>query len=64
MTKARGSADKASGQSKRFVETARQLGADEDEDAFDAKLKAVAGQKPRSEKDEAPQRPEKGDKEF
>ncbi len=50
-------------QSRRFIETARQLGVDEDEDAFDAKLKAVAGQKPRPEEDEAPQRPMKGDKE-
>ncbi len=31
--------------------------------AIDAKLKAVAGQKPKLEKDEAPQRPNKGDKE-
>ena len=31
----------------RFIEAARQLGADEDEAAFKAKLAQVAGQKPK-----------------
>lgn len=38
----------------RFIEAARELSADEDEVAFDAKLKSIAGQKPKPEKDEAP----------
>lgn len=33
-------------QSERFKEAARELGCDEDEAAFDAKLKKVAGHKP------------------
>lgn len=33
-------------QQRRFVETARELGCDEDEAAFDEKLKKVAGHKP------------------
>lgn len=41
-------------QSRRFVETARELGVDEDEAAFDEKLAAIAGQKPKPKKDEAP----------
>ncbi len=48
---------------KRFREKARELECNEDEAAFEEKLKAVAGQKPKLEKDEAPQRPNKGDKE-
>jgi hypothetical protein len=42
-------------QYRRFVEKARELGCDEDEAAFDAKLRAIARQKP---KDEA--KPKKG----
>jgi len=33
----------------RFIETARALGCDEDEAAFDEKLKAIARQKPKDE---------------
>lgn len=33
-------------QHERFIETARELGCDEDEAAFDEKLKKVAGHKP------------------
>ncbi len=40
-------------QSKKFTDKARELGCDEDEAAFDAKLKSIAGQKPKPEKDEA-----------
>ena len=39
-------------QSQRFIEAARELGCDEDEDAFDEKLKIIATQKPKSEKPE------------
>jgi aminoglycoside/choline kinase family phosphotransferase len=42
----------------RFMETARALGADEDEAAFKAKLGVIARQKPREEI--APVRPPKG----
>jgi hypothetical protein len=35
-------------QARRFAETARAIGCDEDEAAFDEKLKAVAGQQPKS----------------
>lgn len=41
-----------SDQHARFIETARSLGCDEDEGAFDEKLKAIARQRP-SQKDEA-----------
>ena len=41
-------------QSQKFIDKARELGCDEDEAAFDAKLKAVAGQKSKPKKDEAP----------
>lgn len=34
-------------QSRRFVETARELGCDEDEAAFDEKLKRIATAKPK-----------------
>jgi hypothetical protein len=34
-------------QSKRFIETARELGCDEDEAAFEEKLKQIATAKPR-----------------
>ncbi len=37
---------KASAQLERFKEAARQLGCDEDEAAFDDKLKVIARQKP------------------
>lgn len=39
----------------RFVETARELGCDESEEAFDEKLKLIARQKPK----EAPVKPKK-----
>lgn len=35
-------------QRKRFIETARELGCDEDEAAFDEKLRRIATAKPRS----------------
>ena len=38
--------DKEADQYARFLETARALGCDEDEAAFDEKLKAVVGPKP------------------
>ncbi len=38
-------------QSDRFIEAARQLGADEDEAAFKAKLAQIARQKPKDEQD-------------
>ena len=37
----------------RFIEAARELGADEDEAAFDAKLRRLARAKPQPKKDEA-----------
>jgi hypothetical protein len=37
----------SSDQSHRFIETARELGCDEDEAAFDEKLKRIAKQKPK-----------------
>ncbi len=40
----------------RFIEAARELDCDEDEAAFDAKLKAVAGQKPKPKKDKSPEK--------
>lgn len=48
----RGSGDSKKVQSKpkqqdRFIETARQLGCDEDEDAFKEKLKRIAKAKPK-----------------
>lgn len=43
------------GQSKRFIETARELGCDEDEAAFDEKLKRIATAKPKPK----PKKPEK-----
>ncbi len=36
-------------QSARFLETARALGCDEDEAAFDEKLKGIARQKPKDD---------------
>lgn len=50
-------------QSRKFIETARQLGCDEDEAAFNEKLKRIARQKPRppdapapkDDKEEAPE---------
>ncbi len=41
--------DKPSSQRERFIETARALGADEDEAAFKAKLAVIARQKPKPE---------------
>ncbi len=38
----------------KFKKAARELGCDEDESAFDAQLKTLAGQKPKTKKDEAP----------
>lgn len=52
MTRSRQSPAKAKsdkGQRKRFVEAARQLGASEDEAAFDEALKRIAKQKPKDE---------------
>ena len=40
--------EKPKSQHARFLETARQLGCDEDEAAFDEKLKAVVGPKGKS----------------
>ena len=39
----------AKSQRDRFIETARQLGADEDEAAFKAKLAVIARQKPKED---------------
>ncbi len=41
--------DSVSEQHARFIETARALGCDEDEAAFDEKLKAIARQKPKND---------------
>jgi hypothetical protein len=41
---------KVNEQQKRFIETARQLECDEDEAAFDKKLKQIARAKPRKER--------------
>ncbi len=38
----------------RFIEAARELGADEDEAVFDAKLLFTASQRPKLEKEKAP----------
>ena len=38
----------------RFIEAARELDADEDEAVFDAKLRFAASQKPKPEKEKAP----------
>ena len=43
-------ADKSTvSQSERFIEAARQLGADEDETAFKAKLAVIARQRPKAD---------------
>ncbi len=42
--------DELKSQRDRFIETARAIGADEDEAAFKAKLAVIARQKPKSEK--------------
>ena len=39
-------------QVEKFKKVARELGVDEDEAAFDEKLAAIAGQKPKPKKDE------------
>jgi hypothetical protein len=45
----------------KFIETARALGCDEDEAAFDEKLKAIARQKPKDEPKPTPKgSPKKG----
>ena len=41
--------EKQTSQSQRFAETARAIGADEDEAAFKAKLAVIARQKPKTE---------------
>ncbi len=41
-------------QSQKFIDKARELGVDEDEAAFDEKVAAIARQKPKPKKDEAP----------
>lgn len=46
--------DDRKAQRDRFIETARQLGADEDEAAFKAKLAVIARQKPKVDKPPAP----------
>ena len=46
----------------RFIEAARELSADEDEVAFDAKLKSIAGQKPKPEPEPEPEKDETPDK--
>ena len=47
-------------QLERFKETARALGCDEDEAAFDERLKAIARQKPKGEPAPAAQPPPPG----
>ena len=47
---------KKTAQTQKFIDKARELGCDEDEAAFAAKLKAVAGQKPKPKKDESPEK--------
>ena len=42
-------------QADRFIEAARQLGADEDEDAFKARLAQIARQKPKGDVPEPPE---------
>lgn len=50
--------DSVSDQHARFIETARALGCDEDEAAFDEKLKVIARHKPKGEpKQPAPEPP-------
>jgi hypothetical protein len=39
----------------RFIETARELGCDEDEEAFRAKLRVIARQKPKDDPDPPPE---------
>lgn len=53
MTDKRSNADPA--QRQRFIEAARQLGADEDEAAFKAKLAQIARQKPKGDVPEPPE---------
>jgi hypothetical protein len=49
-------------QHKKFVETARALGCDEDEAAFNEKLKAIARHKPKDEPKPTPKgSPKKGE---
>ncbi len=54
---ANGKQDGKTSQRDRFIETARQLGADEDEATFKAKLATIAKQKPKDTESSA-----KGDK--
>ena len=49
-------------QVERFKEAARALGCDDDEAAFDAKLKRIAGQRPAGAKDQIAKPGDKGDK--
>lgn len=51
-----GTMSKQRSQSEKFRRAARELGCDEDEAAFDAKLKSIAGQKPKPDKDKASDR--------
>ena len=46
-------------QTKRFVETARQLGADEDKDRFEAQLAKIAAHKPEPKSGQKKKRPSK-----
>ncbi len=48
-------------QSKRFIETARELGCDEDEAAFDEKLRRIATAKPKPAKSATEERRRAGD---
>lgn len=43
-------------QAQRFIDAARQTGADESEDAFKAKLERIARQQPRGDSAEPPKR--------
>ena len=47
---------KTKSQRHRFVEAAREIGADEDEAAFDKKLKRLTAVKPKPKKEESEQR--------
>lgn len=48
--------DKTAEQIGRFREVARELGADESEEAFKAKLRVIARQKPREEEAQPPKK--------
>ena len=52
--------EKQSSQRDRFIEAARQLGADEDEATFKAKLAQIARQKPKGDVPEPPKEQDDG----